>query len=505
MKEVRLFLIFILSAFFLSALSQKQFELFDAMPYIGKPDLSSECLSPIYLMYESTLTKQDTAGRYKVVLDSTKLEKQAFVASLFPSVVVSTDIEEWYGNRNVDASTMKAWYQKVFESFKIKNKNVIVGNYGLPIANLNLRRFNRIATEEEVIDEWKRASAKRMHSGSINDYLSPSFYIATPDTTQWLIDLEISTKYLREHFPDKKIYAYIWPQYYDFKDSPYFKTFMSPEIWETILNGCYKYLDGAIIWSSVFDENHNYIHWKEKRVQEIWDITKKFIVDKNIKPVADFYNSSTKTFIYKSNNFKVFTAKSIDTTTYTYRKGFSEISLKPNNKNTKNKSETLKLILYNPSANNINNEYDKIKNFILKDLSNSSKNRYDSYKLGFLNTANKGISEYRNSNSNFFINIGSWIQNTDFRGWEIEMENADFIVSRCLIVDDDTTSWEKEFFVTIKELKRRSPGKPIYALINTHYLNNQEKVKTTTLNVAIELSKKLCDGLIMIEDNNIIQ
>lgn len=487
----------------LSAQNHKQFELFDAMPYIDKPDLTSEGLLPIYLMYESTLTNEDPSGRFKVILDSTKVNTQAFVASLFPTVVVSTDIEEWYGNRNVDAATMKAWYQTVFDVFRSKNENVIIGNYGLPVANLNLRRFNRNATEDEIIDEWKRASAKRMYSGGINDYLSPSFYIATPDTTQWLTDMEISARYLKENFPDKKIYAYIWPQYYDFKNNPYFKTFMTPEIWKAILNGCYKYLDGAIIWSSVYDENHNLIHWQEERVRKIWTVTKEFISEKGISVRNEILNFPE---IKKNNNsidFRVFTTEIDNINSPPHLK---TILLKSNSKNTlKNKPKQLMLIGYN-SSDFANSK--EIRN-IINTFRYSKTTRNKPKKNGLWNISNKGISEYRNGNSNFFINVGSWIQNTDHLEKEYEKVNADFLIPRCFIVDDDTTSWEKEFIVSVKELKRSNSGKPIYAMINMHYWNNDknqnQKVKKSTLDFAFNLSEKFCDGVIVLENNEFLR
>lgn len=485
----------------------KQFKLYDAMPYIGKPDLTNQGLDPIYLMYEGSLTKPDPSEKYKIIIDSSKIETQAFVASLFPSVTVSTDIEEWYGNRNVDAKTMKIWYQTVFDFFRKNNEKVFIGNYGLPVANLNLRRFNRSATEKEIIDEWKRASAKRMYSGNINDYLSPSFYIAVPDTTQWLIDMEISANYLRTHFPDKKIYAYIWPQYYDFKTSAYFKTFMTPETWKAILNGCYKYLDGAIIWSSAYDENRNLIHWQEERVQKIWEVTKNFINEKKLissKKTRDGFDKKSRSF---SKKVPTYTLEIKDIAATNQIKEISTIVLKPKQINKKSdiKSDSLILICYKPSSYQNSDKCKRTSEFLFNDIYNNLKKR-NTYKLGLYDFENKGLSEYRKSNSNFFINIGSWIQNTDSFAKEVEQKYSDFLVSRCFIVDDDITSWEKEFYVTVKELKRKSQEKPIYVLLNTHYWNNErkQKINKKTLRAALDLSQKLCDGIILIENNDIL-
>ena len=48
----------------------KQFLIYDAMSYIGKPDLSYYGLQPVYLMYEVTLTKKHSDQ--KSYLTSTK-------------------------------------------------------------------------------------------------------------------------------------------------------------------------------------------------------------------------------------------------------------------------------------------------------------------------------------------------------------------------------------------------------------------------------------------------
>ena len=51
----------------------KQFLIYDAMSYIGKPDLSYYGLQPVYLMYEVTLTKKTLRSSFKKsYLTSTK-------------------------------------------------------------------------------------------------------------------------------------------------------------------------------------------------------------------------------------------------------------------------------------------------------------------------------------------------------------------------------------------------------------------------------------------------
>ena len=57
---------------------------------------------------------------------------------------------------------------------------------------------------------------------------------------------QITVKEIKKHYPNKKIIAYIWPQYYDKKDSPYYKQFIPPHIWKQMLEATYTYCDGSI-------------------------------------------------------------------------------------------------------------------------------------------------------------------------------------------------------------------------------------------------------------------
>jgi hypothetical protein len=71
----------------------KQFLIYDAMSYIGKPDLSYYGLQPVYLMYEVTLTKKHSDHPSKVILDFNKIKKQAKMTNISPATKLSSHLK----------------------------------------------------------------------------------------------------------------------------------------------------------------------------------------------------------------------------------------------------------------------------------------------------------------------------------------------------------------------------------------------------------------------------
>ena len=98
----------------------KQFFIFDAISYIGKPDLSQDGLQPVYLMYEVTLTKKESDHSSKVILDFNKIERQARLASLFPETMISTDIEQWYYEPSLTDQEIEQEFNTLFSYFRQK-------------------------------------------------------------------------------------------------------------------------------------------------------------------------------------------------------------------------------------------------------------------------------------------------------------------------------------------------------------------------------------------------
>jgi hypothetical protein len=264
----------------------KEFVLFDALiGYMGKPDdLTAEKISPMALFYSTYLTSPDPANPTKEVLDMAKINSAAEAALQRGVKFVCTDIETWYNDDGMGADSLKNNFIKMFDLFREKIAGVQISNYGIPFTNLNRSRYDnsgneKALTEEAVMQNWKNASQKRFASVSAMDYLCPSVYLAVPNIVSWAYDLKMTVSEIRRIDSSKKIYVYMWPQYYDLADSPYCRKFIDPADWKKMLEHAFKYCDGVVLWGSSFDENGNYNQWSDPKIQAMFSATKEFIAE----------------------------------------------------------------------------------------------------------------------------------------------------------------------------------------------------------------------------------
>jgi hypothetical protein len=253
----------------------KKFVLYDAMSYLGKPDLTSDGFSRIKVLYEEQLTNPDPNDNTKVILDLNKINKLAAEAGYSNSTVICTDIEQWFNDRSVSGEEMANRFTIMFDVFRTKIANVQIGNYGVAPSALCVSRFfdNGKIVEKTLINNWKASNEKRWASANAVDFFAPTVYIAEPNVVSWINDLKITVKEIKAHDAAKKIIVFLWPQYYDKPNSPYYKKVIAPEIWKRMLDAVYENCDGAIIWSGSIDA----INWDDSRVQAIINVTKQFI------------------------------------------------------------------------------------------------------------------------------------------------------------------------------------------------------------------------------------
>ena len=131
------------------------------------------------------------------------------------------------------------------------------------------------------MNKWREFSKRRQQATSFCDYLNPVFYIADPDLENWERDVQTTVKEIRQHFPDKQVIGYLWPQYYSATQSPHFKKFIDAKTWRAMLEISHKYMDGVIIWSDKRDDKNQIVKWNDPRVQAIMKETKDFIASRD--------------------------------------------------------------------------------------------------------------------------------------------------------------------------------------------------------------------------------
>lgn len=486
----------------------KQFFIYDAISYIGKPDLSQDGLQPVYLMYEVTLTKKESDHSSKVILDFNKIERQARLASLFPETMISTDIEQWYYEPSLTDQEIEQRFDTLFSYFRQKiSSKITIGNYGAaPTALCVHRYYHPKMSEDSILMTWRKSNKKRWAALKYADVAQPSLYIAEPDIKSWIKDLQITVKEIKKHYPNKKIIAYIWPQYYDKKDSPYYKQFISPHIWKQMLEAAYTYCDGSIIWSSRTDENNQSVFWNDLRVQQIWEVTKQFIhshKEQIVFPRKENLSISTSA----SQKFNIYL-----NTSYPQLAQYGVQTIQMINEgdlgNCANETFVFDVAKAKQLATNIPDSSNTPICITPVNKRSGISNYEEIYRIFKKGSDNQiwqipslSLGELRLHNSNMHVNMGSWTINTMTSSQELE-KSTDAIIINAPIIDNDTIAWKKELYITIKEAKFKSKGKPIYIYLPTISLNNNYTIKAIEWKTALETARQWCNGIIIHDINS---
>ena len=497
-----------------------KFAIFDALAYPGKPSLEPEGLLPLNLIYEVHLTKPTSVGSNSVILDIGKINTMAELASEFPDVMVSTDVEDWWG---LDQHEMHNRFSTIFNKFREKNSSVTIGNYAIATSALCVRRFyNPGKTDNAILTEWRNYNAARWKTLEIADAAMPVAYIAEPNIDSWVRDLQITANEIRKH-SDKKIYVYIWPQYYDKPDSPYYRKFVSPEIWRQMLEATYQYCDGVILWSSTRDENDEPARWNRPELQAMWQTTKDFINthSANIRkpksePERIFLDNPTK-------KFKIFSSLSYAGTPDFTSRGLHKLRIATEQELSNGTINNI----YEPVPSKIEALAQEVASepdvpvFITggtwirdrtsnpqamidrhKKVKDIFKNKNPHNRLSKFNVGPSSLSGLRVTGSNFYTNLSSWKTTANILN---PLNNhVDILVPASYIVDDNIALWKREFYLTIKHAKENNHGKPIYAHLHTDYFNQKENfsnsykpISESTFTEMLEAVYKICDGVIL--------
>lgn len=506
---------------------ERKFALYDAMNYPGKPDLTNEGVLPVYLIYENALTTSGTAGANDVVLDMDKVEVMAELASQFPYVMVSTDIEDWFGDAKVDQDIMFDRFNIMFDVFRSKSSSIQIGNYGIAPSALCVYRFyNKDRWEEDVlIQNWKSSNAKRWKSIDAADVIMPVVYIAEPNIESWIKDLDITITEIKKYNTNKKIIVYIWPQYYNKPDSPYNSEIIDAETWMKMLEAVYEKCDGAIIWSGRTDKNGSTIHWNDAKIQAIWSNTKAFVSNHKNNLQSPIVEPSLTETYDPNKRFKIFGSFSYSNKPLLYAEGIHDIVLIQEKDLS---SGILTNNIYEPQINKVtalaakyksNNQIpiciiggtwirDRTTNqqamiSRYREVRNVFKSTNDESALGYIFVGATSLSGLRITNGNFYVNTAGWMQSAVIPTRPLR-SFADYLLPAAYIVDDDVNLWKKELYLAIKEARNNNPNKPIYAYIYTDYfnqninfVNSYQPISEATYFEMLEAIFKICDGVVM--------
>jgi len=263
---VLVFTVFILQSYVNAESSKKDFYIYDALIYKNKPDTSEygikkvTLLNHVHLLNDEHTKLNDRIDNYFELADINNL--------------LVVNVEHWPLKNNKDMSKNIPRYQSVIKYVKNKYPEKSIGiysmfperNYWASLAGHNSNRYKAWMTKNDMLN----------HIVSDADIIMPSLYTFYTDKNGWVKFAEEIIKEARRNNPNKKIYAFIWPQYHvsnwlrggDYIDS---------EFWRLQLETVYKYADSVIIWGGWDDRNGTHLAWEDEL--EWWQETKKFAVE----------------------------------------------------------------------------------------------------------------------------------------------------------------------------------------------------------------------------------
>lgn len=522
------FLIIIFFTFDLNGKTgNKKFELYDAMNYVGKPDLSKEGLLPILLIYEAHLTTQDPNDQYGIVLDMDKIQTHVDIAKYTNQKIICTDIEHWYGDRNINSVELEKRFTKLFNTFKNQLTDIEISNYGVAPSALCVTRFYDNGKTEAplLLERWKKNNQKRWDVAKTVDYFAPSVYIAEPNIESWINDLKITVDEIRKFDPEKKLIVYIWPNYYDKPGSPYFKEFVSPDIWEKMLEAVYEYCDGAIIWSSSLDKNKQRVSWNDPNVQAFMEVTRRFVKkysDHLVQPPKEPKLPSSNTFAGKDftllgavrgpgssgmSSYGINPIRIISDVELSLEKDGSGICLPDSIKitafaNSINKKEvelSTLILSSNWMSDRIKDNGKMLDRFEMVQRIYKKHNNVN--KLCFHYDITTTLNSQRKNNTSFLRNVTNWMHSFVVPT-RLLSQYTDVMMCAGTIINEDVNAWERDFRITVAEARKLSPQKLLYAYMQPVYTEKGGgEIASETWFRMLEIVYELCDGAVIDSDS----
>jgi len=233
------------------------FIVFNALHYNNTPELSLEGLHNVKLIYEDKLTSSPTYALGERLFSAPKIKAMAASSRSTPATVVSLDLESWgAGPKAIDK------YVKSVQLFKKESPESKVGMYGFVQFANNLVYQSIDTHNPKLMARWKDLQRQVRPVADNVDVFMPSLYTWGKDANAWKKTAKITIEQARSINPNKPIYVYIWPQYYNNKE-PYALHFIDQKTWRDELETLYQLADGIVIWSSNKDSEGKLIQFSK--------------------------------------------------------------------------------------------------------------------------------------------------------------------------------------------------------------------------------------------------
>lgn len=249
----------------------KDFAVYDATAFSGKPDMEAHGLKPMAVIYQSTYWWPG-----QNIKNLPPKEQVLAIPKRVPAKgeYVTVDIEHWKVDHISDLElaqnierykTIVKWTKEAYPGRK-------VGIFGrLPIWD-NYRCNTEHSSSR--YKQWQDANAKLQPLAEGVDVIYPELYATNPDMEYWR-RIAVEQLEAAKTYKNRPILVYLWFEYWDLDKKGLEGKDLSPEFWRFQLETVYKYADGVVIWGGAGPKRwSNEAPW--------WKVTKAFMQDKGL-------------------------------------------------------------------------------------------------------------------------------------------------------------------------------------------------------------------------------
>jgi hypothetical protein len=228
------------------------FALYDAMAFVGKPDLSSFGIERNRIFYSAELW---IGGLDRTNPDEPSIRAAADTAldeNVTAAVPIQLDIEHWATDTRTNTTgTVDASVAKLVQAiawFKDQAPTLDVGYYSIvPIRDY----WSPVNQLPDPIAAWRAANDYLAPIASSADTLYPSLYTFYADPAHWVVYAQANIAEAQRVGAGKRVLPFIWPVYHDGAAQP-------PELRGTYIDYDYWTLQlttikaaacaGAVLW-----------------------------------------------------------------------------------------------------------------------------------------------------------------------------------------------------------------------------------------------------------------
>lgn len=261
---------------------KKDFKVFDGIMIYDKPNLTKSGLSIINMIYQEEILDINLNIPNKGVVSESKFKK--LHSKINPKYPICLNIESWsLSDKYIDLSIPK--YVNALKKFKKKYSGSKVAYAGIvPNGEFDFSKVNDFKNNNASWRYgWNDLVLKLKKVANNQDFICPVAYATSSDREAWLAHLKEVVKKSKEVEPSKKVYVFLWPQYFN-RSADYNETFLPSDFWKFQLESAYELCDGVVLWMPPYNVRKTgriELNWNDG--DGWWIRTQDFIKSKKIK------------------------------------------------------------------------------------------------------------------------------------------------------------------------------------------------------------------------------